>query len=235
MASKLTAKSKVTESDVFILDEDLERAFIVTEEDRQNAFDYYRAKIARTDKGRIPESKAFYEWHKAGMPVVNTDDIRKERMAVSEGAGKPWSELTPEQYENYRKNWEDAGSPEPIEFLPRNARAKIIGRVLEGGRETEDELTIYIPGKLLDKYREENNITGPSGFETYLGASEELWKGKIAPHTLRTTSQTKKLRNGKLVTKNEAFKAELQEALQKAIESQDFEALAVLSERLKAL
>jgi hypothetical protein len=232
MATQLTSKSKISDDSVFLLDTDVAEGFTYTEDQYDDAVAFYRAKISKTDKGRVPLNKAFNEWHKAGMPKINSDEIKRERLAVSEGAGKPWTELTAEQYEAYRQNWEDAGSPEPVEFLPRNARAKLIGRVLEAGKETEDEQVIYIPGKLLDKYREDNGLTGPSGFETYLGASEELWKGKIAPHTLRTTSRTIKLVNGKMVTKSEAFKSELKSMLAEAIANRDFEALAKLQERL---
>lgn len=232
MATPLTSKSKLSEDSVFLLDTDVESGFIYSDDQYEDAVAFYRSKVAKTDKGRVPLSKAFYAWHKAGMPKINSDEIKKERLAVSEGAGRPWSELTPEQYEEYRKNWEEAGSPEPIEFLPRNARAKLIGRVLEAGQETEDEKVIYIPGKLLDEYREQNNLTGPSGFDTYLGASEKLWKGVIAPHTLRTTSRTVKLQNGKPVTKNEAFKKELMDALEKAIANKDFESLVTIQARL---
>lgn len=233
MATELKKNSKVTEDSVFLLASDVEEAFTYTEDQWEDASAFYRAKVSKTDKGRIPTNKAMFEWFKAGMPKINSDEVKMERIAVSEGAGKDWKELTPEQYENYRKNWEDAGKPEPEAFLPRNARAKLIGRVLVDGVETEDEKIVYIPGKMLDDYRNANGITGPSGFETYLSASESLWKGKIVPHTLRTTNRTIKLVNGKMVTKSEAFKAELQAALAKAIEEQDFASLMKLQERLK--
>jgi len=232
MATALTAKSKLSEDSVFLLDTDVSEGFTYTADQYDDAVSFYRAKIAKTDKGRVPLGKAFFEWHKAGMPKYNSDDIKRERMAVSEGAGKSWTELTAEQYENYRKSWEEAGSPEPVEFLPRNARAKLIGKVLANGEETEDEQVVYIPGKLLDKYREEQGLTGPSGFDTFLSASEGLWKGKIVPHTLRTTSRTVKLVNGKPVTKNEAFKRELKEKLKVALKNRDFEALASLEAEL---
>lgn len=232
MATELKKTSKVTEDSVFLLVDDVESAFTYTDDQQEDAFAFYRAKVSKSDKGRIPTNKAFYEWHKAGMPKINSDEIRMERIAVSEGAGKPWNELSEESYEEYRKNWELAGKPEPETFLPRNARAKLIGKVLVNGEETEDELIVHIPGKLLDEYREANGITGPSGFETYLGASEKLWKGKIVPHTLRTTNRTIRLQNGKMVTKSQALKSELNAMLEKAIETGDMGMLKVIKQKL---
>lgn len=235
MATKLTNKATGVSADsVFILDTDLESAFIITEDQRASAFDYYRAKVAKSDKGRIPESKALAAWFDAGMPNVNTDDIRKERIAVSEGAGKSWSELTDEQYNEYRQNWIDAGSPEPESFLPRGARAKLIGRVLVDGKETEDEMTIYVTGDALDHYRSVNELNGPSSTETYLAASESDWKGNMVVHTLRTTNRTIRLVNGKPVTKGEAMKAELSAMLEQAIESGDMGMLKKIRARLNA-
>lgn len=235
MAKKLTNDSKVTENTIFLLDTDVQNGVTYTQDQYDDAVSYYRAKVSKTDKGRVPINKAFNAWFDAGMPKINSDDIRKERLAVSEGAGRSWEELTDEQYAEYKANWEDAGSPEPLDFLPKHTSAKIIGRVLVDGKETEDTLTVYVPTATLAAYRDEHGITGPSGYETYLASVEDQWKGVIAPTLLKTPQRVQKLDNGKPVTRTAALKAELNAALADAIATGDMSKLMVVQERLNAM
>lgn len=235
MAEKLTKNSNVTENTIFLLDTDVQNGVTYTQDQYDDAVSYHRAKVSKTDKGRVPVGKAFCAWFEAGMPKINSDDIRKERLAVSEGAGRSWEELTEQQYAEYKANWEAAGSPEPIAFLPKHTSAKIVGRVLVDGKETEDTLTVYVPTATLAAYREANGITGPSGYETYLASVEDQWKGIIAPTLLKTPQMVRKLDNGKPVTRAAALKAELNAALADAIATGDMSKLMVVQERLNAM
>lgn len=209
----LSKDTVITDETVFYPYEKVQEAVLFTEEQWEDASAFYRAKVDRNGKGRVPTAKALKAWVEAGCPEVNSDDIRMERLAVSEGAGKPWHELNAEQYENYRKNWELAGKPEPLEFLPKGTRAKLIGYELENGVETDHELIIHIPSEMIDEYRRDNGITtGPSSLDVYLNSSEELWKGVITVHTVQTVGRTINLKDGKAVNKSEALKSQLQDA-----------------------
>lgn len=212
--SKVLSKDTViTDDTLFYPYEKVQEAVLFTEDQWEDASAFYRAKIDRNGKGRVPTAKALKAWVDAGCPEVNSDDIRMERLAVSEGAGKAWHELSADQYNAYRENWEQAGKPEPLEFLPKGVRAKLIGYELDNGVETEHEKIIHIPGDVIDEYRRDNGInSGPSSLDVYLNSSEDLWKGVINVHTVQTVGRTINLKDGKAVNKSEALKSALQNA-----------------------
>lgn len=233
-----------------IVDED---TVTVTTEQWEQCSEWFKAESAKrgetTGRGRLPLGDTLRAWHAAGMPVINSEEVRNMRLWVAETMGREtidgidWDS---ERVKNMVRQWEGMGKPEATRFLPKGVKAKFIGNVIVDGRITDEPRTVYVTAEALEAYREKNGITGKSSQDTYRGAvADELTD--LAIRTLVTVGTTYTYDDdGKSLSGRKALESEVNSlrekaerqaailaAIREATKAKDFARVAELSEQLE--
>lgn len=214
---KLTKDIQLTDDTNFVREDKVENAVIYTREQWENAVDWYRITFPeKVGRGKYSVNTILPEWLKAGLPIVNSDDIRKERLWIAEYMDVDVADLKGIDagiYAECKAEWENQGKPEPIKFLPKGVKAKFIGNVIVDGSITDEERTVYVYDEDLSAYREMHGITGPSGQETYEGVVEDEI-ADLSINTLVTPNKVVTMKDGKALTAKDMAIADRDRAME---------------------
>lgn len=213
----LSLDSVITEKTSFIRRDKLDNTIPFTREQWENAVEWFKVTFPdKVGRGKFSPTTVLTAWHKGGMKVVNSDDIRRERLWIAEYMDtniQDVATMDPALYAECRDEWENQGKPEPTKFLPKGVKAKFIGNVIVDGNITEEERTVYVYDEDLTAYREEHGITGPSGQETYEGTVEDEIED-LSIHTLVTPNKVVTMKDGKALSAKDMAEAERDRAME---------------------